>query len=201
MATPKDGDPTRQASLRVIDIPHGGQPDDLPAFEYGKTTMYSGYEDILRQASSTGRLREVSSLSLAEGASPLASFELIRQIIQEAIKKNTNETWIINFVTSAQDSLAANFSPNTMARIGEHLMIGEGDDDISDDVKLVPVMIEPCKIPDQMVEYLKNDSVEQPDKIRVLKTLHFVLDGLEGREISDDVRRYVHALQQVQGNV
>lgn len=186
-----------EGAMRIVDVPVGGSIDDLAAFRYSKATMDPTAALMLREKvakEGPGSVREVGALSLTSDASTFATLELIRQAVQQAIRGKTQELWLITFAPRAHASIVARFSPNTVLQVGPPVPVDVGDPRTSDTLRLTPVIIEPCHLPDQMLAYILNGARDDRDRRNVLRTLLFVLDGLRDDELSEKVVSFVASL-------
>ncbi|MGB4762306.1 MAG: hypothetical protein WBP12_03015 [Candidatus Saccharimonas sp.] len=189
---------SNQGAMRIVDVPVNGTVRDLAAFRYSESTMHPNVAAMLRakvEKEGPGSVREVGALSHTDDGSTRASFELIRLAVQQAIRGKTEELWIITFAPRAYRSIIARFSPNTVLQIGAPVAVDVGDPRTSDSLRLTPVLIDPCRLPDQMVDYLLSDMADERGKRYVVGTLYAVLDGLRVDELSDYVKEYIASLE------
>lgn len=140
------------------------------------------------------------------------SYELIRRMVQDAIKGKTGEKWIITFADPAYQALVRSFGDKVLPRVGGKEIQADNGDERSWGVQLVPVVVEPCKLPDNIaakikeLEEMENSTLSirvatldptKPTNIgkaigRLKKTLIHVIDGLEDEYISQEVRDCLH---------
>lgn len=188
------GDFSTQGSVRVADVPLGGSLEHLAAFRHSRGALYMGVEQALRERfdrNGPGSVREVTALSLANRAHPRASFELIRHLVQNAIRGKTQETWLITFVPHAHKSIVSAFGSRTVLQVGDEVPIDVGDPRTSDDLRLKPVVIEPCKVPVQMVEQLRSKDLTEQERGRIHAGLMFIADGLLPEELGEQAMQYI----------
>lgn len=143
-----------------------------------------------------------------------SSYAIIRHLVQEAIRGGTDEEWIITFAKPAHYALARSFGDKVLPVVGNKDKVITADDgnEHSMGVQLVPVIVEPCKLPDNIAAQIKElEEMEsstlsihmatldptKPTNIgkaigRLKKTLIHVIDGLEDEYISQEVRDCLH---------
>lgn len=182
-----------EGSVRVVDIPEGGGIEDLAAYRYSKATLtpeMDAYLHTLVAESGTSAVREVAALAHTDDANPLVSFELIRHIIQEAIVKKSDETWLITFAPSAYKAVRKNFGDKVMHVVAEKVQVDVGDDRTSSELWLQPVITRPIDVLDNLVKELKSDDISESHKTTIFRTFVFMLDGLDDVYLSGEVRDY-----------
>lgn len=182
-----------QASLRKISIPKDGALEDLAAYRYSRDTLFPEVEASLRESiekSGVDNIKEIAALSKTNNASSLVSFELLREITQESIRDNTQEKWLITFAQSAYRALHARFGGMSLQQIGELVAVDVGDDRTSDELRLVPTLVEPCVSLDGIVDAI-HVAQTPAEKKRLCEGLLFMVDGLEPEYLSDDVKNCI----------
>lgn len=192
--------PADQASVRIIDIPTGGDLRDLAAYRYSDGAIYEEYELFLQdhfKKYGASSIREVAALSKTTSASPLSSYELLREITQQAIRRNSNEIWIMTLAPRAFRSVMASFGPDAIVKIGSEVSVDENDTRTSDELRLSPVIVNPSGGPDSILRAAIAESNPKL-KSRLVDSLLFIIDGLNDDEISSDIKEFLgsHGKQQ-----
>ena len=182
-----------QASLRKISSPEGGALEDLAAYRYCRDTIDPLAEDLLRQSVAEdggSSIKEIAALSKTNNASSHVSFELLREITQESIRNDTHEKWLITFAQSAYTSLHARFGGVTLQVVGEPVAVDVGDERTSDELRLIPTLVEPCLSLDGIVDaiHLAKTPLERK---RLCEGLLFMVDGLEDQYLSEAVKECI----------
>lgn len=190
LATAINGDPADQAALRIIPLSEGGRLEDMAAYKYCKDDLFEGAAEALElHIAEYGpeSLKEIAALSKADKAGQLSSFELIRNVVQEAVRDETNEAWLITFAKPAFDAIQKNFGPRSLTQIGNPVQVDVGDPRTSDKLRLIPTIIKPCQVLDGLL--LDLDEAEPvSDQHRIyVRTLLFLADGMKESELSEAV--------------
>ena len=189
----RDNPEKDQASLRINSIPENGRLDDLTEYKYCKDVMSIETELALRQLIAergTDSVKGIAALSKTNEAHPTAPFELIRDILQEAIRDDTNETWLITFARPAYEAIKKNFGDRAMHQISEPVAVDVGDDRTNDELRLVPCVIRPCEVLDGLVQDIQEES-DDHRRTSLVRTLYFVADGLKEKEMSPSVNQTI----------
>ncbi|HEV7951790.1 MAG TPA: hypothetical protein VGO98_00225 [Candidatus Saccharimonadales bacterium] len=194
LALPKDPEinPRNMGSLRVITIPEGGSLNDLAAYRYSQGLLSPDTDVMLQDmVKHNGResVREVCALALTKEATSLASFELLREITQAAIREKSDEKWLITFTSRAHNVFLKRYGSRVMQQVGSPVPVDVGDDRTSDDLRLVPTLIHPGQLLENILEDIKSTN-SLAEKTRLSSTLVFMADGLDGDDISPVVREY-----------
>lgn len=193
LATSIHGDPLDQAALRILPLPEGGL-EQMAAYKYCKNDLFNGAKEALEaHVAEFGpdSLKEIAALSKAENAGKLSSFELIRNIVQEAVRDDTNEAWLITFAKPAFDAIQKNFGPRSLTQIGSPVQVDVGDPRTSDKLRLIPTVIKPCNVLDGLLLDIDDAEDDLDQKLRLQTTFMFLSDGLKDSEMSDAVVDYL----------
>lgn len=203
LATAINSDPDNrekdQASLRINSIPRGGQLDNLTEYKYCKDVMSIETELELRQLIAergTDAVKGIAALSKTNEAHPTAPFELIRDILQEAIRDDTGETWLITFAKPAFDAVKKNFGDRAMHQIAEPVAVDVGDDRTNDELRLIPCVIRPCEVLDGLVQDIKEEA-DDHRRMSLVRSLYFVADGLKEQEMSQSVNETIAFIEKL----
>lgn len=185
-----------EGSLKVIRPPLGEGLEVLAAYEYAEGALYIGFKSQLLKAhrdDPEGGVVEIGGLSRVEQPkSPLVSYELIREIMQRAVREQTDEKWFITFTEKAFKPILASFGPNVIQRAGDSVVIDEPNEHVT----LVPSVIEPCKLIDNLAQSV----VEEPDERKramLSMTLLLMADGLRPSEISNEAQTVITIVNNV----
>jgi hypothetical protein len=191
----------KAGSLRIADIPEGGNVKDLAAYHHSLEAINPDMRAAL-EAYDIGPVREVMSLSRTEQSDARVLLELIREITQEAIRGKTNELWIITFTPKVLRMIDRSFGPYASTRIvstEEGVAIDIDDPRTNPDLRVHPVVIEPCKVMSQMLQYINEaqDPARKYQQQQVAQTLQFLAAGLNLSDVTDD--EVVNYLEERQG--
>lgn len=190
LATSINGDPEDQAALRIIGLPEGGMIEDLAAYKYSKNDLFDGAKEALEMHIAeygAESVREIAALSKGNKAGDLSSFELIRNIVQEAVRDETNEAWFITFAKPAFDAIQRNFGPRSLTQIGNPVQVDVGDPRTSDKLRLIPTIIKPCNVLDGVIHDIDDFGHDPAQQKRLIRTLMFLADGMKQEEMSPEV--------------
>ncbi len=185
-----------EAGLRVKAVPEAGRLEDLAAYRYSKDALSPGAEAMLRSAMAergNGNVKEIMALGKTNDASSMASFELMRRILQEAVVGKTEEKWLITFTEKAFKSVQERFGEAVVKAMGDPVAVDVGDERTSGTLRLVPTIIDPCHV----LENLKSGILSEPDnskKAILAQTLFFTADGLNDEQVGSDVKEFMDAL-------
>ncbi len=189
LASSINGHPDDQAALRIIGLSEQGTLPDLAAYKYSQDVLFDGAQEALEShisAYGATSLKEIAALSKANRAGDLSSFELIRNIVQEAVRDDTNEAWLITFAKPAYTAIERNFGPRSLTQIGEPVAVDVGDPRTSDELRLIPTLITPCTVLDGIVLDI-DEATDPKQQQRLIRTLMFLADGMKEKEMSDTV--------------
>ncbi len=196
LATPKNADFRnihKQASVRVVDIPEGGNLNSLAAYRYSAGSIAPEHEATLKthiEIHGVSSVKEIAALAKTDAASSDASYELLREITQQAIRRNNDELWLMTIAPNAYRSLMASFGPEAIMRVGGKVAVDEGDSRTSDELRLSPVIVSPCSGPDSILNSFKRADLPAVRE-RLFKSLLFITDGLRPEELSEEVREHL----------
>lgn len=223
-----------EGGVRVVTVRPGHSYEELPAYEHSASVLTeNAKETINHRATEFGPqiIKEIAALSFTNQAKefdkqnarkdPNVSIELIRNLLQRAVRNNTRELWLINFAEPAQQQLMQIFGPRVLQRIGNNIKAHVGDPRRNDTLELVPTMVEACDLLDNLVDTIEElhdrSYVLPPDqfltfqqyldaqakldvkkardqKIKQAMTdnLLFLVDGLKDHELSPKVYGFMH---------
>lgn len=219
------GEELGEGSVRV-ETSSNGDLTKLAAFNYLVEAQISDeekqeLEDLA--ASDSEKVRVIGALSMTDKALKYdiahreelgVSYELIRDMVQEAMRSNTKEKWIITFADPAYQALVRSFGDKVLPVVGnkDKVITADGGNEHSMGVQLVPVIVDPCELPNNIagkireLEEMESSTLSirvatldptKPTNIgkaigRLKKTLIHVIDGLEDEYISQEVRDCLH---------
>lgn len=181
-----------EGSLKVIRPPFGQGLESLAAYEYAEDILYPEFKEQLleaHRANPKGGVVEIGALSrIEQPKSHFVSYELIREIMQRAVRDETNEKWFITFTEKAFKPIRAAFGPRVIQVAGDTVVIDEPDEH----VRLIPSVIEPCKLIDNLARTVLEEQ-DEGRRTMLSTTLLLMVDGLHASEISDDARLVINA--------
>lgn len=190
--------PRNMGSLRVITIPEGGSLEDLAAYRYSKDILSDEVELLLQSLiAEHGRqgVKEICALAKTNEATSLVSFELLREITQAAIREKSEEKWLITFTSHAHDVFMRRYGASVMQQVGEPVPVDVGDERTSDELRLVPTLIDPGHLLENILHDIQTTRIVT-EKIRLSNTLVFMADGLNETDISAEVLEYVQRIKE-----
>lgn len=195
LATPKDpaANQKNMGSLRVMAIPEGGTLEDLAAYRYSKGMLIPEVDAMLQdmiESRGTSSVREVCALAITSEATSLASFELLREITQDAIREKSDEKWLITFTSHAHNVFMKRYGVSVMQQVGLPVPVDVGDERTSDELRLIPTLIHPGELLDNIL-YDVTTTNSPAEKTRLSGTLAFMADGLDQSQMSPEVYEYV----------
>lgn len=209
LAQSKHEHPSRPAesSLRMIDIAEGGTIECLPTYGYGDNSIYPGPKARLNnivELYGKESVREVAALSTVSEKDHTGSYELMRSIVQNAIIKNESgsakrEVWIASLTRKSLGPVVQFVGKSAVETIGEATSIFTGDDRANKDLKVTPIMIDPSKIIDGIV-----DDIESADsplvRQKLMQHLYFLTDGLDEAQIGKKATKVMKVLEMTQAS-
>lgn len=201
MALGDRDDPTSEgrASLRVISIPEDGRLDDLPAYRYCRDALSDDVREALEQTAAHDHLavREIAALCKTTDTPALASYELMRALIHDGIHRERDELWLITFADKAYGPITDYFGAQAVRQVGTPVAIDVGDERTSDELRLIPSVVQPLHMLDTMLDEIEQDT-QNGQESRVIRRkeqgLVMLADGLEAPFISSRVENFVAQL-------
>lgn len=183
-ATPRADGVDGWAAGRLID----GELESLAAYRDCKEAMYPEQGQFLLDAARDGRrIREVGALALSSDATSIASFSIIRDIVQCAIREDTGEILMGQQTPGALKGFRAMFGGTTVKQIGDGTLMHTGGDIT---VSLTPVYADACRTLDNLLCDIKNPRVDEKIRQRLTGSLMFLADGLYAEEMSVSVQDF-----------
>ena len=191
-----------ESSLRMIDIAQGGTIECLPTYGYGDNSIYPQHKARLNNIIDlygTESIREVAALATLNEKDHSGSYELMRSIVQNAIVKNESsssnrEVWIAALTDVSLKPVMRFVGKAAVEKIGDATPIFTGDPRASKDLHVTPIMIDPSKILDGLVDEIEAaDSAKTRD--RLMHHLQFLTDGLDEPQIGKKATKVMRALE------
>jgi hypothetical protein len=200
LATPKqlEMSPANMGSLRVITIPDGGTLEDLAAYRYSKAILSDDVEAMLQSfiaEQGTQGVKEICALAMTNEATPLVSFELLRDITQAAIRAKSDERWLITFTAHAHGVFLRRYGASVMQQVGDPVPVDVGDERTSDELRLIPTLIHPGQLLENVLHDIKT-TLHTTERMRLSNTLVFMADGLDEDSLSADVLEYIQRIKE-----
>lgn len=165
-------------AVRLVAVPEGGDLMDLPAYEKSVQDMYPEFRYLLNQAFQYDRrygVREVAGLSRGKDTPPSVLLEMIREIVQQTVRSQSEELWLVTATSNSYDMIQSRFGSNSIIPIGSRVPVL--NDGVDSREYLQPSVIDPGSL----IENLANSAIVESDpmqKRRLIKTLGFMVDGL-----------------------
>lgn len=151
--------------------------------------MKDDYRQVLDFVSenSNGRgVVEVSSLARADYAQPSVMLEVIREIVQQVVRSNSDELWLVTATDNSYNMIRSRFGQNAIIPIGARVPVF-GDGIATEELGLrssvaglglQPSLIEPSRLIEGMVDSV-NAEANIAQKRRLVRMLDFMIDGLD----------------------
>jgi hypothetical protein len=172
-----------RATLRKINIPAGGTLDDLPAYSLCKDSIYDDELIALQSIEQPDKfVKEIGALARSPEASPMATFEVLRDALHDSLGRG--ELWFFSIVTSTYASLADNFGNRAIRQIGEPVALN--DPRVSDRVELVPAVVDIDSFLKNILEAAEVES-NRSKQHRLLRSFSFFSEGLTSAELTDEL--------------
>ena len=163
-------------AVRLVSVPEGGSLMDLPAFEKSAQDMDPEFRYLLDQAfeNNSYNIREISGLSREKNTPPSVLLEMIREIVQQAVRSQNKELWLVTATDKSYSMINLRF-PGSIVPIGSRVPVLT--DGVESREYLQPSLINP----NRLIENLANSAAAEMDPMqnrRLMKTLNFMVDGL-----------------------
>lgn len=168
------------ASVRLITIPENGNLYDLPSFKKSAEAMYPGFEDMLYSLFLQNPDRgvvEISSLSRRKHATPSILLDVIREIVQQAVRAKSDELWLVTATDNSFDMIRSRFGDAAITSIGDRVPV-YNDGKVTKELCLQPSIIVPGRLIGSIAESAKNEKNTLQQK-RLMKSLFYMSDGLD----------------------
>jgi len=165
-------------AVRLVAVPEGGDLMDLPAYEKSVQDMHPEFRYLLNQAfqyNAKYGVREVAGLSRGKDTPPSVLLEMIREIVQQTVRSQSEELWLVTATSNSYDMIQSRFGPNSIIPIGSRVPVL--NDGVDSREYLQPSVIHPGSL----IENLANSATVESDPMqrrRRMKTLDFMVDGL-----------------------
>lgn len=176
-----------EGSVKVHQIPPGRGLEVLAAYQYSSSSLYMDFHVQIKEAFERNPERGVVEIGglcrIEHPTSKLVPYELIRELMQQAVRSKTDERWLITFTKKAFLPIMASFGPRVICVAGEEVRIEAPDEHVT----LVPCLIDPCRLVDNLALSV-NEEQNQEDKLRMLQTLILMTDGLRDDEMAPETK-------------
>jgi hypothetical protein len=178
-----------RATLRIVPPPGPfGDYTKLPAYEATKNTLYPAGKQLLENLCYSGNVvKEISALAKTEKSSPLAIFELFREIIQDAQTKK--EVWIFSMVNTTFNSLVKRMGESNLIVIGDDICMD--DPRVNPEIKLRPVIFIPNLFYQNLMEDIRSTKDDWSRK-RLVSNLRFFAEGLQDANLSESISTFLN---------
>lgn len=171
-------------SGRVID----GEFESLPIYEGCNEVMYPECKEALVDEARSGRLiREVGAMALSRSANSLASFSIVRNLIQHSVLNDTQEFLVGRLTPHSLVGFKAMFG-SSVRQIGESATLDAGG---GLEVELTPVCANAGEVIDGLFDDIHNPDIEARRREKLANSLRFLADGLPLSALSDPVKEYI----------
>lgn len=186
------------ATLRKISIPEGQGLEVLPAYDLCKDAVYPEYKEWLEDLrTETPRVKELAALAKTPETSPVAIFELLRDIVHSSKKwdEDKGEIWFFSIVSTTYESLVSNFGDKAIVQIGDPVKLP--DSRVSENVKLIPAVVDVGNFFDNVVSAIE-ESNDKRAQIRLMRSFAFFTESIDDSELTEKslgAREFIRSLQ------
>lgn len=188
VATPNGSDVKGWGSGRLIDA----ELESLAVYEGCEEVMYPEQKETLLDAARAGRvIREVGAMALSQSANSLASFCIVRDVVQHAIRNDTQELLMGRQTPQALKGFRTMFGSSAVQQIGESVVLDAGG---GLEVELTPVCADACGSLDSLLSDINNPLLDERRRSRLSQSLAFLADGLHYEDMSEPVSEYITQL-------
>lgn len=179
----QEDSPSIRTTLRKISIPSDGTLDDLPAYQLCRESLYPEEKAKLLSIDNPHKyIKEISALARSPETGPMATLEVLRDVLHESLGKN--ELWFFSMVNTTYDSLVESFGPKAIRQIGDAVKINNPL--VPDHITLVPAVVEIDHFLFNISEAAMN-SIDQFQQRKFLRSLEYFANGLRDQEMDDEV--------------
>lgn len=179
------------AAARVVSVPAGGDVEALPGYRRSRHSLDAGYVGMLADAMAArgpSAVVELAALAKTTAAPSIASFEAIRAVYQWLLRvPGGPPICFAVLVPNSYRSLCRNFGTLSFARAGADVRIADGDGGWAAGLWATPVVSEPGRILDSILESARGADDPQ-EAARYVRSLAFLADGLPDEDLSPAVR-------------
>lgn len=186
------------ASLRLIDALDAESVTELPTYQY----FENDFDDSVKERLQTlvgehgrGSVREIAALARV-GRHARGSYELMRSVMQNALIKHTltghREVYIASLTEVSLGPIEKLVGPNAIERLWKEKQIFS-EDPRGNDIMVTPVLIDPMKILDGIINALESEGVAEDARAvhKLTKTLHLFTDGLSREQMGERAAHYI----------
>jgi|GEM_PF-3277510 len=181
-ANPTMPDFSGEASGRLVD----GSFDSLFVSDLH---INEEYREYIRNLERQGRvIRELGAISLTADAKTLASFSIVRDVVQHSIRSGGNDILLGSQTAIALRGFKAMFGPKAVRTMGGSTTLQTGEDK---SVRLTPVFSDTKTVLADVLDGIQSADSNEDERSRLAKSLAFLVDGLEESERPDRVSEYL----------
>ena len=182
-----DAEEDDRATLRKVPPRPFCDYTSLPAYESTKDTLYPLGKKLLENLHLAGNdIKEISALAKTEHASPLAIFELFREIIQDAHTKN--EVWFFSVVSTTFSALVKNMGKCSFTVIGGDVNLD--DPRVNPDITLRPALFMPGPYYQNLMADIKS-AKDYSSRKRLIASLEFFSEGLRDPKLTEQISTFL----------
>lgn len=175
---------TGLASARVVN----GTLDTLAAYTGCLENIDPKEKERLQEYREQGvTFREIGAVALTADAQSIATFCIVRDIVQSAIRSGGDEVMLGRQTPVALKGFKLMFGEVAVRQIGKATKLDAGG---GLTVELTPVVGRINESFDKMLENIHDQRIDDKRRAKLSQSLLFLLDGLYASEVSDGVNRF-----------
>lgn len=148
-------------------------------------------QEIINQEREGRVFRELGAISLTEEAVSLASFCIVREVVQRSIRANSNDVILGSQTAIALKGFKATFGPNAVRDIGRSKKLYTGSNQY---VELTPVSSDMKSFLSDVLVHIQSLVHDDKRKDRLVNSLVFITDGLLESERPDSVNKFLESI-------
>lgn len=191
------------ATMRLIGVGNNGTLEDLPTCMYFKNEFSSDVKDKLESIIhlyGPKSIREIAALGVVSRSDNMASYELMRAVMQNSLIKeasyNKHEFYIASLTRQSLRPVLKFTGSKAVEMLGEPIRI-HADDPRQKEVYVTPVLIYPNKILDGILDEIE-DSRKDAEIARLVQKLVYFTNGLNNVQFSERVADFLDKINNFQ---
>lgn len=180
-----------RATLRIVPPKPFCDYTGLPSYESVESKLFPFGKNMLRNFYDSGyAINEISALAKTENASPLAIFELFREVIQDA--QTRKEVWFFSIVNNTFQTIVKRMGESNFVVIGED--VGIDDPRVNPNIQLRPTIFVPYLFYQNLMEDI-DSTTDKLSKKRLIFNLMFFSEGLKDNDLSAQISSFLKKVE------